>query len=228
MIRYILTDIEGTTSSVDFVHKVLFPYTEERLPSFIQKYASEPEVTSSLENARRTILQEGKEANSLDDIIEELLLWIEADRKHTALKKIQGMIWKEGYENGTIKGHIYPDVPGALKHWKENGLLMGVFSSGSVDAQKLLFSHSDFGDLSSYFSHHFDTETGPKREKKSYEQIAQVLGVSPSEILFLSDTEEELNAAREAGYNTVQLVRHGTTASERHKHAKDFSDVVIS
>jgi enolase-phosphatase E1 len=228
MIRYILTDIEGTTSSIDFVHKVLFPYTEERLPAFIQKYASEPEVTSSLENARRTILQEGKEANSLDDIIEELLLWIEEDRKHTALKKIQGMIWKEGYENGTIKGHVYPDVPGALKHWKENGLLMGVFSSGSVDAQKLLFSHSDFGNLEHYFSHHFDTETGPKREKRSYEQIAQNLRVSPSEILFLSDTEEELNAAREAGYNTIQLIRHGTAASERHKHAKDFSDVIIS
>lgn len=228
MIRYILTDIEGTTSSIDFVHKVLFPFSEERLPSFIQKYASEPEVTASLEVARKTMLEEGKEAGNLDDIIEEMLLWIEDDRKHTALKKIQGMIWKEGYENGSIKGHIYPDVPGALKHWKENGLNLGVFSSGSVDAQKLLFSHSDFGNLSHYFSHHFDTETGPKREKKSYELIAQKLSVTPSEILFLSDIEEELNAAREAGYHTVQLVRHGTTPSERHKQAKDFSDIVIS
>lgn len=228
MISYILTDIEGTTSSVDFVHKVLFPYSDERLPAFIQKYASNPEVTSCLEEARRTMREEGKEHSNLDDVIAEMLHWIETDRKHTSLKKLQGMIWKEGYENNTIKGHVYPDVPGALKHWKEQGLQMGVFSSGSVEAQKLLFTHSEYGNLAHYFSHHFDTETGPKKDKKSYESISRKLNLSPSNILFLSDTEEELDAARMSGYNTIQLLRQGTTASERHKHAKDFSDVSIS
>jgi enolase-phosphatase E1 len=136
--------------------------------------------------------------------------WSLADKKITPLKTLQGILWADGYESGEIKGHVYEDVLPAMKNWKALGLDLGVFSSGSIAAQKLIFGYSEQGDLRPYFSAYFDTTTGSKRETETYQKIAQIIDVKPEHILFLSDIREELECAQKAGYQTIQLVRTGT------------------
>src|SRR5690606_35838978 len=139
--------------------------------------------------------------------VEVLQGWIDADRKHTALKALQGMLWKDGYASGHFTAHVYPDAAGRLRAWHEAGMPLYVYSSGSVPAQKLFFGHSDAGDLAPLVAGWFDTETGGKREPESYRRIAAATGISPPGILFLSDVVEELDAAREAGLATVLVDR---------------------
>jgi enolase-phosphatase E1 len=134
---------------------------------------------------------------------------MEQDRKSTGLKTLQGLIWEDGYRTGELQGDVYPDVPEALRTWKEKGIRVRIFSSGSVLAQKLLFGHTAYGDLLSYFEGYHDTTTGPKREARAYTAIAAAFGLPPREILFLSDVVEELDAAREAGMPTGLLLRPG-------------------
>lgn len=167
---------------------------------------------------------ENKKITSVDEIIETLLRWSIEDRKITPLKTVQGILWDKGYKGGSIKGHVYEDVPASLQHWKELGIRMGVFSSGSIAAQKLIFGFSDFGDLTPYFSNYFDTTTGGKREQETYVKIASELNIPANEILFLSDIKEELEAADHAGFQTVQLMRPGTDANWN-KTAKTFSEI---
>jgi enolase-phosphatase E1 len=205
MIRTILLDIEGTTTEIDFVHKVLFPYSAQKLEAFITQYGNTPEVISCIEEVKATVQNEEKTTIDTQRAVEVLQQWIQKDRKHTALKTLQGLIWKEGYETGAYQSHIYEDVPKALAHWKTEGLTLGIYSSGSVAAQKLLFQYTSFGDLTPYFSHYFDTRMGGKKEVASYEKIAKSLSLQPSEILFLSDMEAELEAASQAGFS-VKLV----------------------
>lgn len=204
LIRAIVTDIEGTTSSISFVKDVLFPYARKRLPAYIETHSDHPDVQHWLHEA-------AKEADIIEasrqEIIELLLRWIDEDRKSTALKALQGMIWKEGYETGEYRAHIYPEVAARLHTWRGEGLHLYVYSSGSVQAQKLFFRYSDAGDLSHLFAGYFDTETGPKREKASYIRIADAIGERPEHILFLSDVIEELDAARDAGLRTGWLLR---------------------
>ncbi|MGH8042939.1 MAG: acireductone synthase [Rudaea sp.] len=204
MIRAILTDIEGTTSSIAFVKDVLFPFARERLPAFIETHADRPEVQHWLHEA-------AKEARIIladrEEIIALLQGWIDEDRKATPLKALQGMIWDEGYRSGDFRAHVYADVAPALRKWKQRGLDLYVYSSGSVAAQKLFFGHSEAGDLTPLFSGYFDTETGPKREADSYRRIASTIGNPPGDILFLSDIVEELDAARSAGMKTTLLAR---------------------
>jgi enolase-phosphatase E1 len=135
-------------------------------------------------------------------------------------------LWEEGYLSGEIKGHVYPDVAPALKTWKANGIDMGVFSSGSVDAQKLIFGYSVNGDLTPYFSAYFDTKTGGKRDVITYRKIAEILEIQPETILFLSDIVEELQAAKDAGFQTIQLVRPENTANWE-KSVFDFSEITL-
>lgn len=225
MIRYILTDIEGTTTSIHFVHKVLFPYAKEHLRDYIEVHINEPEVKICLDEAAQTIYDETHIWAEREQCIAILEKWIDDDRKHPALKKLQGYIWRDGYETGKFTGHVYEDVPDALREWKDRDLQLGVYSSGSVEAQQLLFRHSDFGDLSTHFNSFFDTQAGQKKESDSYKFIATQLPFLTSEILFLSDIEEELDAAKTAGMETIQLVREGTTASERHETATNFVEV---
>lgn len=170
---------------------------------------------------------EGKRLSSVDDVIATLHRWSIEDRKITPLKTLQGILWDKGYRSGEIKGHVYEDVEPAFKRWSSSGLKMGVFSSGSVPAQKLIFGFSEAGDLTPYFSSYFDTETGGKREAETYAKIANEINVSPSEILFLSDIKEELEAAKEAGLQTVQLVRPGTE-SNWNTTVNDFSEIEIN
>lgn len=212
-IKYILTDIEGTTSSIHFVYEVLFPYFREHLYDLTQ-HAHNNEVKQAFtEIIELAAKEEGIHLTTTEEVLACLKRWSEEDRKLTPLKVVQGIIWKSGYESAQITGHVYEDVPTALNQWRALGLKIGVFSSGSVAAQKLLFKYSDFGDLSGHFSNHFDTTTGPKKEIDTYIKITQLLGLAPEQILFLSDIPAELSAAAQAGLQTLQLVRPGTSAN---------------
>ncbi len=199
----ILTDIEGTTSSISFVKEVLFPYARRALPGFVREHGDEPEV-------RRWLDAVATEHGAMCDdamIVETLQGWIDEDRKHTALKALQGMVWRQGYLSGELQADMYPDAAAGLRRWHGAGHRLAVYSSGSVAAQQLLFAHTDAGDLTPLFDAFFDTEAGPKREADSYRTIAARLGVPAPGIVFLSDVVAELDAAREAGLRTVLLDR---------------------
>ena len=199
----ILTDIEGTTSSISFVRDVLFPYARRALPGFVREHGQAPEV-------RRWLDLVATEAGGLcqdEMIVETLQGWIDQDRKHTALKALQGLIWEAGYREGDFTAPLYDDVVPALRNWHDAGHALAVYSSGSVPAQKLLFSHTDAGDLVPLFRGFFDTEIGHKRDADAYRLIADRLDRAPHDVLFLSDVVEELDAAREAGMRTVLLDR---------------------
>ena len=226
----ILTDIEGTTSSISFVKDVLFPYARAKLPAFVRAHGQEPEVRRWLDAVAIEIA-----ASACQDevIVETLQGWIDQDRKHTALKALQGMIWDVGYRNGDYTAHLYPEVAGVLRGWHAAGLPLYVYSSGSVPAQKLFFGNSDAGDLLPLFHAFFDTAVGHKREAGSYHGIARSLGREAGEVLFLSDVVEELDAAREAGLRTVLLDRISDypmprtgEATHGHVRAEDFRQIV--
>ena len=220
-VRAIITDIEGTTSSISFVKDVLFPYARRALPAFVRARGRDPEV-------RRWLDAAAVDAGSICDdevLIEVLQGWIDADRKHTALKALQGMIWEAGYASADFTAPVYPDAASALRRWHEDGLALHVYSSGSVPAQKLLFGHSDAGDLRPLFSGWFDTETGGKRDPDSYRRICESLHLPGHEVLFLSDVIEELDAARDTGLRTVLVDRRDDYAVPRtgaatHGHAR--------
>jgi enolase-phosphatase E1 len=203
-IRAVLTDIEGTTSSISFVKDVLFPYARSRLKDFVAEHAAEPAVAEALAEARD--LAKRPDLNA-EETAELLAAWIDEDRKAKPLKSLQGMIWEDGYRSGVLKGDIYPDVVEKLAAWNADGLSLYVYSSGSVLAQKLIFGFTNAGDLTPLFSGYFDTAIGSKLEASSYKAIAAEIGFSPSEILFLSDNTKELDAARDAGMATIGLDR---------------------
>jgi len=176
------------------------------LPDFVRQHAAHADVAEQLDAVRR----ETNEPNAdVERVIDILLGWIAEDRKATPLKALQGMVWEQGYQAGELKGHVYPDAVEALKRWHQDGFKLFVYSSGSIQAQKLIFGCSQAGDLSPLFSGYFDTTSGPKREAKSYERITQAIGLDASQILFLSDIVEELDAARSAGMATCGLAREG-------------------
>lgn len=224
--KAILLDIEGTTTAIRFVHDVLFPYAKRALPEYVRANHADATVAALLDDVR--------EVARIDDtgvevVIEELLRWIEEDRKATPLKSLQGLMWQAGYQDGDFKGHVYSDTAPSLQRWGDSGLKLYVYSSGSVKAQKLLFGHSEVGDLRQHFAGYFDTKVGHKREAASYCSIADQTGFAPSEILFLSDVVEELDAARQAGMATTQLVRdEDTQAGDQHPVARNFSEVVVT
>jgi enolase-phosphatase E1 len=225
MIKAILTDIEGTTSSISFVKDVLFPYARKRLPAFLTTHADKPEVRHWLHEAAK---EAGLISASQSELIALLQRWIDEDRKATPLKALQGMIWDEGYRNGDYRAHMYPEVPAKLRVWKDQGLELYVYSSGSVAAQKLFFAFSEAGDLTPLFSGYFDTETGPKRDANSYRSIAIAIGMPANEVLFLSDVVEELDAAQAAGMKTTLLARAPAQCPTGCAHAcvPDFNAVV--
>ena len=233
MIKAVVTDIEGTTSSLSFVKDVLFPYARERIADFVRTHGREPAVQALLAEARRLAGQ------ALDEeaIVAQLIRWIDQDRKLTPLKALQGMIWEEGYRRGDFRGHVYEDAARRLREWRGRGLGLYVFSSGSIQAQKLLFGHSTWGDLTPLFSDYFDTTIGAKKEPAAYRAIAAHIGLDPGEILFLSDIREELDAARAAGLHTCWLVRDapgganaaggGGPGGPSHPVARDFDRVAL-
>jgi enolase-phosphatase E1 len=225
----IVTDIEGTTSSISFVKDVLFPYARRALPAFIREHGGELEVRHWLDVA-------ATDAGGLcqDEMLAEVLQgWIDEDRKHPALKALQGMIWQAGYASGEYRAHVYQDAVDGLRRWQAAGHPLYVYSSGSVPAQKLLFGHSTAGDLSTLFSGWFDTAIGGKREVSSYRKLVAELRRPASEVVFLSDVVEELDAAREAGLNTVLLDRREDYPTPRlgeathgHRRVESFADIL--
>jgi len=224
MIKAIVTDIEGTTSSIDFVHQTLFPYAKKHLRTFLRAHADEPAVREQLAALARDV---GRTL-TVDEAATELERWIDEDRKATPLKTLQGLIWREGYAAGELYGHVYEDTPVFLHRWHQQGLRLYVYSSGSEEAQKLIFGHSDAGDLTPLFSDYFDTRIGGKREAASYRVILDRIALPGDAVMFLSDVGEELDAARNAGMRTCQLVRDAKTKTAlQHPQARDFSEVVL-
>ena len=228
--KAILTDIEGTTSSISFVKDVLFPYARRALPGFVRNHGSDPGVRKWLD----TVAAENGGMCQDDMVVEVLQGWIDQDRKHTALKALQGMIWAAGYREADFTAHIYPDAPVALRAWLDSGVPLYVYSSGSVPAQRLFFGHSDAGDLTALFSGWFDTEVGGKREADSYRRIAESIGLPTAGVLFLSDVVEELDAAREAGMATVLVDRREDypdarigDAANGHRRVESFAEIDI-
>ncbi|TAN06309.1 MAG: acireductone synthase [Rhodanobacteraceae bacterium] len=226
-VRAVLTDIEGTTSSIAFVKDVLFPYARQHLPRFIAAHGGDPEVAHWLDATAR---EAGIEDSTSRRVVDTLLRWIDEDRKATPLKAIEGMIWRAGYAAGDYQAHVYPEVPERLRAWRDQGLRLYVYSSGSVAAQKLLFGHTEAGDLSLLFDGWFDTEIGGKRERGSYLRIAEAIALTPPAIVFLSDIGAELDAARGTGMQTVQLCRPPTRCPESGTHAcvTDFGSIAFA
>jgi enolase-phosphatase E1 len=221
-IAAVLTDVEGTTTSISFVVGVLFPYAAERLELVCARPGPETELAEALSLLRREYEAETGRGIALPPFgngAPYARRLMAEDRKSTGLKLLQGVIWEEGYRSGALRGQVFPDVPAALAAWRDAGLRLRVFSSGSVRAQKLLFAHSDHGDLTPFFEGYHDTATGPKREASSYGAIAAAYGLPPRQVLFLSDVREELDAAAAAGMRTGLLVRPGNRPAEPGGHA---------
>lgn len=228
--KAILLDIEGTTTPIDFVHKTLFPFSKARIGKYVERHFTELSneivelVKESSTDKTYTIPVDPTEPGSVSAYLEHL---IDIDRKSTLLKSIQGNIWREGYESGELKSIIYDDVPVAFERWKDAGKTLAIYSSGSVLAQKLLFGYTNHGDLTPFISHHFDTTVGHKRDAESYRKIAESLSLNASDIVFFSDTPEELAAASEARFRTILVVRPGNaehSAAGRFKSITSFSE----
>ena len=232
-VKLILTDIEGTTSSITFVKDVLFPYAADHLPAFVKENINDEKVQTALQQTVELAAEDGDVINAedTDALIAKLLQWISEDRKATPLKALQGLIWKTGYENGDYQAHMYPDATEYLKKWHDSGLPLYVYSSGSVKAQELFFGYSQDGNLLPLFKGHFDTLMGDKRETQSYLNILAELqkthaGLNAKNVLFLSDIKEELDAAKEAGMQTVWLLRDSEIpADAEHKAVKSFAEI---
>jgi enolase-phosphatase E1 len=224
MIKAVITDIEGTTSSIAFVKEVLFPYARTNLADYVRCHANDPQVQQLLDD----VCNEMGARLPIERIIAQLTEWIDQDKKVTPLKSLQGLIWEKGYQLGDFKGHIYDDAVRNLKAWKTKGLDLHVYSSGSVHAQKLLFAHTEYGDLTPLFTRYFDTHVGGKKEKESYTNIAGQLSVPASQLLFLSDIKEELDAAKAAGFKTIWLVRDGIVdPNAGHRQANSFDQICL-
>jgi enolase-phosphatase E1 len=232
-ITTILTDIEGTTSSIFFVKDVLFPYAAKHIPDYVRTHQGDAAVGEVLQ---QTASESGININDVEALIAQLLQWIRDDKKITPLKTLQGIVWEAGYRNGDYKAHIYSDAAEKLHEWKNAGLDLYVYSSGSVYAQKLFFGFSEAGDINHLFSGNFDTTIGGKKDAASYHAIAKAIGKAigkaANEILFLSDIREELDAALDAGMQTAWLIRPADSnavpeASCPHQIAHTFNDVRI-
>jgi enolase-phosphatase E1 len=223
VIRALLLDVEGTTTSIAFVKDVLFPYSRARLGDFLREHAGDPEVRAQLDRLRAQAGVDGIEA-----ALATLLRYIDEDRKDPVLKDLQGRIWREGYRTGAFVAHLYPDVAPALRRFKQAGLLLYVFSSGSIEAQKLLFLHTEAGDVSELFSGFFDTSSGKKTDADSYRTIAASIGLPAAEIAFLSDVVAELDAAREAGLVTLWVDRDSAAGGGSHRRVTSFDGLALA
>ncbi len=215
----VVTDIEGTTTRIAFVHDVLFPYARARLADFLASHAADPAVASVLAEVARLAPGVAPRAT--------LLAWMDADAKVTPLKTLQGLIWAEGYARGELKSEVFADVLPALRKWRAAGVRLYVYSSGSEAAQKQLFANLPEGDVTVLFSGFFDTNVGAKRDTGSYRTIATAIGLPAHDLLFLSDVGAELDAAAAGGWRTCQLLRaeDATLPAAGHRQAADFGQV---
>lgn len=229
--KAILLDIEGTTTPIDFVHKILFPYAKNNIAAFVRKsFADIGDEIAQLkaEHANETDYAFTFDETSPELVADYLKYLIDVDRKSTPLKSLQGKIWQEGYEAGELKGEVFDDVPAAFEDWYTARKKIAIYSSGSVLAQKLIFGNSTGGDLTKFISAYFDTTTGAKRDSASYKKISEELKVAPADILFISDIPAELDAARDAGFATAISLREGNeelTEEPTHRIIQTFEEV---
>lgn len=224
MIKAIVTDIEGTTSSISFVKDVLFPYSRKHLETFIIAHQDDSTVQALLQDVNGVVGQE----LSIQEQISKLIQWIDEDKKFTPLKAIQGLIWESGFAQGAFQHHVYEDAVHALRTWHREGFSLYIFSSGSVHAQQLVFRHTAYGDLTPLFTNYFDTTIGAKRETSAYRAIVQKISVEASEILFLSDVQDELDAAKAVGMQTYWVVRDGKVSAESvHRQVTNFEQIAF-
>ena len=221
----VLLDIEGTTTPIAFVTGVLFPYARTHLREYLEAHAAQPECAALLDGLRA---EHRRDRQSRDDAppnwIEDsasaqidsaarYVGWLmDRDRKSTPLKTLQGLIWEQGFRRGNLVGEVFDDVPIALAQWREHGVTVSIFSSGSILGQQLLFRHSTAGDLSPFIARYFDTSVGTKIAPASYGAIAAALGVPPASVVFVSDVSRELDAARSSGMATRLAVRPGNVS----------------
>jgi enolase-phosphatase E1 len=224
-ITCVLLDIEGTILPVTFVREVLFPYSQRRMASFLRDQSGTPIVRHWAAVCQDSIGEEQGQRPSYEDLPHFLDRWIAEDRKHPGLKALQGMIWEEGYRTGAFAPSLYEDVVPALHRWHWSGLRLALYSSGSEQAQRLLLEHTTAGNLTELFSSFFDTGVGPKTVAVSYRKITELMSLQPERILFLSDMELELDAARAAGMLTAHVVRPGTRPGTRHPICSTFDDI---
>lgn len=230
-VKGILLDIEGTTTPVSFVYDVLFPFARERLDEFCARADQSADVAGAIELLRGEWAAEKDASGDVPGFgngARYARHLMDADRKSTALKKLQGLIWEAGYREGLLKGAIFGDVREALELWRDAGIRLRIFSSGSVLAQKLLFGHTPAGDLTPFFEGFHDTTTGPKKEERSYRAIAGNFALPPTAILFLSDNREELDAAAAAAMKTGLMRRPGNPPAEAGPHPvfSSFSELL--
>jgi enolase-phosphatase E1 len=230
--KLFLLDVEGTIAPLSLVYEQLFPYARAHFEKYLQQHAADAGVVSDLamlaeENAGENDEEAPKFATPeyWDEAIPYLNWLMDRDRKSTALKSLQGRIWKGGFERDELQGTLFEDVPKALERWS-TAAHVAIYSSGSVAAQLLLFRHSNYGDLTHLISGYFDTRTGPKTAKTSYESIASAMGCEPREVMFFSDAVRELDPAREAGCHTRLVMREGNAPvddAHGHRRIKSFN-----
>jgi len=229
--QHLLLDIEGTTCPVSFVSDVLFPFAKQELSHYIKQHWDKSPDNEQIEAAKKEWLDDRStesvqikqqvikgESEEIDGLIQYLKHLISIDKKSTALKDLQGKIWEHGYKNGELKSQLFPETAECLREWREQGLTLSVYSSGSIQAQKLLYRHSPAGDLEKFFSHWFDTHTGPKKSTESYTTIAEQLHSSPNKIWFVSDNGAECDSARSAGMHTLFSLRDGNPDRDPRDH----------
>ncbi len=239
-VRCILLDIEGTTTPIDFVHQVLFPYVRERAKGFLTRNWVSTEVQEDLaklsgEQAADTLqgdhppaIKSGPLADQIESTTAYILWLMDRDRKSTSLKSLQGKIWEEGYLSGELKAPVFDDVVPAFARWSRQNQLICIYSSGSVLAQRLLFSHTTAGDLTNYIFKYFDTVVGKKADVASYHRIAGEVALDPADLVFISDSIAELDAAHTAGLRTLLAVRpgnHPVVFSESHPTITTFDEM---
>lgn len=235
-IKCFLLDIEGTTTPINFVHKTLFPYAKAKIGEFVEAHFGE--LANEIEQLEKEYHKDfanqlyGRNfsADSAETVANYLKYLIEVDRKSTPLKTIQGKIWQTGYESGELVSEIFADVPQAFERWKTEGKTIAIFSSGSVLAQKLIFKHSNFGDLSGFISNYFDTNIGAKKQGESYVKIATTMNHPQKRVAFVSDVTAELDAAKVAGLCTFLSIREGNGIVQppiNHNTVASFKDLYI-
>jgi enolase-phosphatase E1 len=237
----VLLDVEGTTTPIDFVYQVLFPFVRAHLTDYLRRNINSEDLGRDLLMLREEYLTDLKQALIPPEWVDEpfqarvesvasYIFWLmDHDRKSTGLKSLQGKIWQQGYTRGELKSQVFPDVPPALRYWNSKNVDARIFSSGSVLAQKLLFTHTEAGDLTGFLRGYFDTTTGPKTSEESYHRITNEFHLPASEVLFISDTTAEIDAAKRAGMQTLLCVRPGNPpAPDRHGHGviSSFSEIV--
>jgi enolase-phosphatase E1 len=239
-IRSILLDIEGTTTPISFVFDVLFPFARANVRDFLEVEFELPHVRADIAGLREEYagdvsqnlsppsLSSGTRNAEIESIVAYVHWLMDRDRKSTALKSLQGKIWQQGYRDKRLRSQVFPDVPRALERWHLAGLNVSIFSSGSVLAQKLLFSHTEAGDLTGFLDCYFDTTIGAKTLPESYQRIASALGFAPSKTLFVSDVVAELNASSSAGMSTVLCSRSGNPpqrSDEKQPAISSFNEI---